>query len=35
MENINFKYYNKDISWLRFNHRVLQEMEDQRNPLME
>lgn len=35
MKKQKFKYYNRDISWLRFNHRVLQEMEDQRNPLME
>lgn len=35
MEKKKFKYYNRDLSWLRFNHRVLQEMEDQRNPLLE
>ena len=35
MKKQKFKYYNRDISWLRFNHRVLQEMEDRRNPLME
>ena len=29
------KYYNRDLSWLRFNHRVLQEMDDERNPLSE
>ncbi|WP_179375763.1 polyphosphate kinase 1 [Winogradskyella wichelsiae] len=28
-------YYNRDLSWLRFNHRVLQEAADQRNPLYE
>ncbi|WP_225036413.1 polyphosphate kinase 1 [Winogradskyella sp. SM1960] len=28
-------YYNRDLSWLRFNHRVLQEATDQRNPLYE
>jgi len=27
--------YNRDLSWLRFNHRVLQEAADKRNPLME
>ena len=27
--------YNRDLSWLRFNHRVLQEAEDSRNPLIE
>jgi polyphosphate kinase len=29
------KYYNRDLSWLRFNHRVLQEVNDKRNPLYE
>ena len=29
------KYYNRDLSWLRFNHRVLQEAGDARNPLYE
>ncbi len=29
------EYYNRDVSWLRFNHRVLQEAADQRNPLYE
>jgi len=28
------KIYNRDLSWLRFNHRVLQEASDPRNPLM-
>lgn len=27
--------YNRDLSWLRFNHRVLQEAADDRNPLIE
>lgn len=27
--------YNRDLSWLRFNHRVLQEAADARNPLYE
>ena len=31
----NSKYYHRDLSWLRFNHRVLQEVADQRNPLYE
>lgn len=31
----NTKYYHRDLSWLRFNHRVLQEVADQRNPLYE
>ncbi|WP_026452472.1 polyphosphate kinase 1 [Aequorivita capsosiphonis] len=31
----NNKFYHRDISWLRFNHRVLQEAADQRNPLYE
>ncbi|GAA3649603.1 polyphosphate kinase 1 [Flavivirga jejuensis] len=29
------EYYNRDLSWLRFNHRVLQEATDERNPLYE
>ena len=29
------KYFNRDVSWLRFNHRVLQEAADKRNPLCE
>ena len=29
------EYYNRDLSWLRFNHRVLQEAADKRNPLLE
>ncbi|MDO5968204.1 polyphosphate kinase 1 [Flavivirga aquimarina] len=29
------EYYNRDLSWLRFNHRVLQEATDKRNPLYE
>lgn len=29
------KYHNRDISWLAFNHRVLQEAKDHRNPLFE
>lgn len=31
----NNKYYHRDLSWLRFNHRVLQEAADERNPLYE
>ena len=31
----NDKYYDRDLSWLRFNHRVLQEAADERNPLYE
>jgi polyphosphate kinase len=31
----NTKYYHRDLSWLRFNHRVLQEAADERNPLYE
>ncbi|MGS2764351.1 polyphosphate kinase 1 [Sinomicrobium sp. M5D2P9] len=30
-----FKFYNRDLSWLQFNHRVLQEAADTRNPLYE
>ncbi len=29
----NQNYFHRDLSWLRFNHRVLQEAGDQRNPL--
>ncbi len=35
MKLISKKYYNRDLSWLRFNHRVLQEAADQSNPLYE
>ncbi len=31
----NSKIYHRDLSWLRFNHRVLQEAADERNPLYE
>ena len=31
----NTEYYHRDLSWLRFNHRVLQEAKDKRNPLYE
>lgn len=31
----NSKYYHRDLSWLRFNHRVLQEIKDKQNPLYE
>lgn len=31
----NSKYYHRDLSWLRFNHRVLQEAADKRNLLYE
>ncbi|WP_228852530.1 polyphosphate kinase 1 [Aegicerativicinus sediminis] len=31
----NSEYYHRDLSWLRFNHRVLQEAQDKRNPLYE
>ena len=29
------QYFNRDLSWLRFNHRVLQEAADHRNPIGE
>lgn len=29
----NNKFFHRDLSWLRFNHRVLQEAADDRNPL--
>src|SRR5690606_36268163 len=31
----NTKFYHRDLSWLRFNHRVLQEAADERNKLYE
>lgn len=31
----NTKFYHRDLSWLRFNNRVLQEVADKRNPLYE
>ena len=34
MEN-NYQYFNRDISWLSFNHRVLMEAEDRTVPLYE
>lgn len=35
MKLYNSKFYHRDLSWLRFNHRVLQEVADKRNPLYE
>ncbi|UZO82466.1 polyphosphate kinase 1 [Aquimarina sp. ERC-38] len=35
MSSIKNKYFHRDLSWLRFNHRVLQEAKDHRNPLYE
>jgi polyphosphate kinase len=29
------RYFKRDLSWLAFNHRVLQEAQDERNPLFE
>ena len=34
MEN-EVRYFNRDISWLSFNHRVLLEAEDEELPLYE
>ncbi len=31
----NNKFFHRDLSWLRFNHRVFQEAADERNPLYE
>ena len=30
-----YSYYNRDLSWLSFNYRVLQEAKDDTNPLYE
>jgi polyphosphate kinase len=35
MALISSQYYNRDLSWLRFNHRVLQEAANKKNPLYE
>ena len=35
MDLYNTKFYHRDLSWLRFNHRVLQEAIDKVNPLYE
>ena len=35
MKLYNSKFYHRDLSWLRFNHRVLQEATDKINPLYE
>ena len=35
MELITKQIYNRDLSWLRFNHRVLQEAADAKYPLLE
>jgi polyphosphate kinase len=35
MSLITQEYYHRDLSWLRFNHRVLQEAADLQNPLYE
>ncbi|MCG8412536.1 MAG: polyphosphate kinase 1 [Bacteroidales bacterium] len=33
--NIDYKYFDREISWLEFNYRVLQEAVDKTNPLLE
>lgn len=35
MSETNYKFFNRDLSWLHFNHRVLNEARDMSLPLME
>jgi polyphosphate kinase len=35
MSDLRSRFVNRDLSWLQFNARVLQEAEDERNPLIE
>ncbi len=35
MESLDPKYFDREISWIRFNERVLEEAVDTRNPLLE
>lgn len=35
MKTKSIKYFDRDLSWLRFNQRVLQEVKDERNPIYE
>jgi len=30
-----YSYFNRDLSWLSFNYRVLEEVKDETNPLYE
>jgi len=35
MDASNYRYFNRDLSWLSFNYRVLLEAKDERLPVYE
>lgn len=35
MKKLNYQFFDRELSWLRFNARVLQEAADEKNPLIE